>query len=75
MGFWGGRQGPLVALDEVQIADRDAEIARHAGLGQPARGADAPDACAGKQLAARILARVDAGGIGDRGRQICQDFY
>lgn len=68
----GRRERPLVALDQVQIAYRNAQVAGHAGLRQAARGADAADAGAGKQLAAAFFGQR---WFGEQGGGSCQDIY
>ena len=46
-----GGERPLVALDQIEIADRHAEVGCHAGLRHALGQAQAAQACTGEQLA------------------------
>ena len=56
----GNRDGPLAALDQVQVARGDAELRRHARLGQPALAPEPADSLARHHLALHgpLLARI-----------------
>ena len=47
----GNRDGPLAALDQVQVARGDAELRRHARLGEPALAPEPADSLARHHLA------------------------
>ena len=64
------RQRALIALDKVEIAHRNPEIARHPRLRQPARRPHPADTRPGEQFAPGIVGRR---GLGRR--QVCHNFY